>query len=209
FIKALPEYELTKPYYISGLLPQHHESARTNIQQQLLQQVPLFNLRGQEHNLSIERHGFEIVNLSDSLCSLDIVGSQTVEYMQEMTSIVTRRLEASLVVCYDCCSNPPSLANGRYDTPATTAHIDHTLDSAVRRARRHLTTAEAALYLNGNWRLRIVNVWKPSSIVYDHDLLFCDFATVQHNDLVAVDRVSSKYAGEVYMLKPSMSYDWY
>ncbi|KAF9770119.1 hypothetical protein IL306_012371 [Fusarium sp. DS 682] len=103
FIKDLPEYEQTKPYYVSGLLSEHREATRTNIQHQLLEQVPLFGLRGQEHNLSIERHGFEILNMSDDLCALDVGGTQTEEYMQAMTNIVTQRLGATLVVCYDYC----------------------------------------------------------------------------------------------------------
>ena len=53
------------------------------------------------------------------------------------------------------------------------------------------------------------SVWRPFDIVQDHDLLYCDFSTVQPDDLLAVDRVSSEYIGEVYMLKPRDHYDWY
>lgn len=43
----------------------------------------------------------------------------------------------------------------------------------------------------------------------DFDLLYCDFSSIQPDDIVAVDRVSSEYAGEVYMLRPREHYEWY
>lgn len=55
----------------------------------------------------------------------------------------------------------------------------------------------------------VSSVWRPFGVVQDHDLVFCDFSSVQTSDLLAVDRVSREHVGEVYMLKPRESYDWY
>lgn len=60
-----------------------------------------------------------------------------------------------------------------------------------------------------NTRLHCISVWRPIGMVHDYDLLCCDFSTVQPSDLVAVDRVSDEYVGEVYMLKPGRKYEWY
>lgn len=55
----------------------------------------------------------------------------------------------------------------------------------------------------------ISSVWRPFDTVEDWDLICCDFSTVQPKDLIAVDRVSSEYVGEVYMLKSKEDYHWY
>ena len=110
---------------------------------------------------------------------------------------------------------------------------DLTPGGAAKRAKRHLTAEEAKRYMNESWRMRVIkyanispsvapspparltamrptsSVWKPFSTVEDWDLVCCDYSTVQSQDLAAVDRVSSEYVGEVYMLKPRTHYRWY
>ncbi len=101
FLKDLPEYETSRPYYVSGSLPEEHESSRTNIQYQTLHQVPLFNLRGQEHKLSVEKHGFQIINVPDEVLCLDVKGTQRQVYIEKMAEVVKCHLDASFVLCYD------------------------------------------------------------------------------------------------------------
>lgn len=101
FLRDLPEYEETKPYYISGSLSDGQEDFRTNIQYHSLKKVPLFNLRGQEHRLSIEKHGFEIIKVPQAISCLDVKCTQREEYMEEVAKIVKRRLDATFVLCYD------------------------------------------------------------------------------------------------------------
>ena len=45
--------------------------------------------------------------------------------------------------------------------------------------------------------------------MHDFDLICGDYSTIASNDLVAVDRVSTEFIGEVYMLKPREYYNWY
>ncbi|KAG7287563.1 hypothetical protein NEMBOFW57_007075 [Staphylotrichum longicolle] len=157
FLEDLPEYDETKPYYFSGPLPEEQEELRTNIRYQTLNRIPLLNLRGQEHKLDVEKHGFEIIKVPESILRLDVRGAGRGEYMEKMAGAVKRRLNATFVVCY-------------------------------------------------NYK---VSVWRPLGVVHECDLLYGDFTTVAPTDLHAVDRASSEYVGEVYMLKPRSHYDWY
>ncbi|RWA10870.1 hypothetical protein EKO27_g4235 [Xylaria grammica] len=221
FLRDLDEYESQKPYYISGPLPNDLADYRSNIQYDLVNGVFISNLRGHEKKLSLEKHGFQIIEVSEAIGSLDVQGQERNEYIEKMADLLKERLHADLVLCYNykfrsSDANPQDTrksssvgTEGSPDAPAEVAHIDHTPAGAQRRGRRHLTAAEGEKYLNDHWRMRIVNIWKPLETVNDYDLLYCDLSTVQSNDLVAVDRVSSEYVGEVYMLKPNDNYDWY
>ena len=60
-----------------------------------LEQVPLFNLRGYEHILSVEKHGFEILKVPEDLSALNMRSTHLEEYMQKMSHIVERRLDAT------------------------------------------------------------------------------------------------------------------
>ncbi|KAK4460364.1 hypothetical protein QBC42DRAFT_272422 [Cladorrhinum samala] len=223
FLKDLPEYEKEKPYHISGPLHERYRGFRTNIHYESVPQVPIFNLRGHQHKLSIERHGFEMFQVPKDIAALDVKGNEAERdrYAEAMVTAVKQRLKATFALCYNFKFRSSVLgpetphhdvsvgSSERPDAPAEAAHIDHTPESAMRRARRHLTAEEANIYLSGAWRVQIVNVWKPLGPVHNHDLLYCDFSTVRPSDLVAVDRASSEYVGEVYLLKPGRHYGWY
>ncbi|KUJ21854.1 uncharacterized protein LY89DRAFT_681235 [Mollisia scopiformis] len=101
FLRDLSEYDEVKPYHISGIISADHESCRTNMQFEKRGQVPFYNLRGQEHELSIDKHGFEMITVPKDISHLDVKGSQKQEYISHMTEIVKRRLSATLVLCYD------------------------------------------------------------------------------------------------------------
>jgi len=102
FLRDLSEYDEVKPYHISGIIPADHESSRTNMQFEKRNQIPFYNLRGQEHKLSIEKHGFEIITVPKDISHLDFKDLQKQEYINRMTEMVKRRLGATLVLCYDC-----------------------------------------------------------------------------------------------------------
>lgn len=102
FLKDSPDYEASKPYYVSGPLPQHLETSRTNIQYEILGHNRLHNLRGYEDRLSLDRHGFKIINVPPDTVSLDIRGSQKQQYIETMTEYARNVLGASYALCYDC-----------------------------------------------------------------------------------------------------------
>ena len=102
FLEDLSEYKHTKPYYISGILPKEPESSRTNIVYRKIQDIPLFDLRGEEHKLTIAKHGFQIIDVPEDIMSLDVRGSQKQEYIHRMVEYVKQLLNASFILCYDC-----------------------------------------------------------------------------------------------------------
>jgi hypothetical protein len=54
------------------------------------------------------------------------------------------------------------------------------------------------------------SVWRPiHHPVEDAPLAFCDYRTISDDDLVASDRVSVQYNGEVYYLTYSDQQKWY
>lgn len=106
YLKDLDIYNETKPYYISGVLSEDQEKFRTNLEYELLPGVPVYNLRGEEDKLSLEKHGFQILGIPDSIANLDIRGSSKEVYIREMSERVKVLLNASFVLCYDCRVSP-------------------------------------------------------------------------------------------------------
>ena len=96
------------------------------------------------------------------------------------------------------------------DKPVLTPHTDQTSENGLRRVRRHLSDSEAEKYLNGNYRIRIVNCWRPLNHATDErPLAMCDFCTVERTDLCSADRASREYVGEIYYLHYNPGQKWY
>ncbi|KAK2605851.1 hypothetical protein QQS21_003691 [Conoideocrella luteorostrata] len=98
------------------------------------------------------------------------------------------------------------------DLPSYRAHVDVSRDCGPQRVRRYLSEKEAHKYLDGgiNWRIRIVNVWRAlCPQVADTPLAFCAPSTVKTTDLIAVDRPSELFNGEMYLLMDQPDHQWY
>lgn len=54
------------------------------------------------------------------------------------------------------------------------------------------------------------SAWRPlKHVVQNAPLAFCDFASVDAADLIATDRPSREYIGEVYYMKYNCDQKWY
>lgn len=96
------------------------------------------------------------------------------------------------------------------DKPVTVPHTDQTREGGLRRVRRHLTEEEAAKYLDGNRRIRIVNCWRPINNTADErPLAMCDYCSVDERDLRSADRASREYVGEIYYVHHNPKQSWY
>jgi hypothetical protein len=102
FLADRPEYQVSKPYYISGPLPNDLEIPRTNIEYETLQRLRLTNLRGKEDRLSLSEHGFQILHVSTSVTDLDVRGVHRADYISAMVDLVKSTLRATFALCYDC-----------------------------------------------------------------------------------------------------------
>ena len=55
-----------------------------------------------------------------------------------------------------------------------------------------------------------ISAWRPlKHVVQNAPLAFCDFASVDAADLIATDRPSREYVGEVYYMKYNCDQKWY
>jgi len=73
-----------------------------------------------------------------------------------------------------------------------------------------MSDEEAEKYLDGNYRIRILNCWRPLyNLADERPLAFCDFYTVADSDLRAADRASREYVGEIYYMQYNENQKWY
>ncbi|THZ59804.1 hypothetical protein D6C85_09953 [Aureobasidium pullulans] len=209
YIADCPEWAESKPYYISGPLDAAHEFT---------------DLRGREDKLRMEKDGFELVNYPTPVpVSLDYsVQDLTSDYLVATSKWLQERFNAEKVLCYAYRYRKTG-SEGEWegtahdigtrvkpDSSTASPHVDQTLDGGLRRAQRHMTDEEVSKYLNGDWRIRIVNIWRPlDHPVEDSPLAFCDYKSIDSSDLIAADRVSEQYAGEVYYLRYNQGQQWH
>ena len=98
----------------------------------------------------------------------------------------------------------------RTSVPLSNATTDQRVEGGPQRARNHLSDEEANKYLDGSWRVRIINCWKLLSHPADgRPMAMCNYTTIDHNDLIAADRVSREYTGEIFYLQHNPAQQWY
>ena len=107
FLSDLPLYDLEKPYELCGF-PEVPQSNRTNFQFTNHNNTKLEDVRGQEKQYSIDRHGFAFVSHASSLdLKSQYFEHQTRneavvnKYLQECIELVKREMRANRVVCID------------------------------------------------------------------------------------------------------------
>ncbi|KAK5653502.1 hypothetical protein OQA88_8761 [Cercophora sp. LCS_1] len=88
--------------------------------------------------------------------------------------------------------------------------VNITID-AVPDLLQHLRSEnEQRLYMNQQYRVRLINSWRPLLPEYeDCPLALCDYASVDADDLVAADSVYPKRTQEVYYLKHNPRRRWF
>ncbi|KAI9700144.1 MAG: hypothetical protein M1820_006926 [Bogoriella megaspora] len=226
YFKENEQTLVEKPYYFTGPLSPEQESLRTNFGFEKHRHVPAHDLRDVLPSISLETHGLELDTRPSSL--LQNLGDKNVrdQYLLEVADYFKEKFLAENVICYDIRFRKVSATDVSDsadtvpeksivgtaedpDAPAWAAHVDHTKDGGLRRTRRILTDSESR-YLSPDYRLRIVNLWRPlHGTVTDVPLAFCDPDSVEEADLIATDRPSAKRVGEVYNLKFNANQRWY
>ncbi|KAL8962615.1 MAG: hypothetical protein Q9183_005129, partial [Haloplaca sp. 2 TL-2023] len=188
-------YDTEKPYYFSGPLDSKQEQYRSNLTYTNVDDIALRDIRGLEGHLSLDVHGFQLIKHTPR-SSLDDPDEEQIKRQ----AIQTEKRDTSESV--------GTFKN--QDRPVLTPHTDQTIEGGPRRARHHLTEEEAKKYLDGNWRVRIMNCWRPLFNPADErPMAMCDYSSVDHADLVAADRVSREYTGEIFYLRHNKDQQWY
>ncbi|KAH8768682.1 hypothetical protein F5882DRAFT_188302 [Hyaloscypha sp. PMI_1271] len=224
YISDNPRYDKEKPYFYAGKLEASQEHLRTNLEYSQHDGIKFHNIRGFEEKLDLSKHGFQIFKHSSSQ-DLERLSEDTIleNYLLETSDLVKEYMNATHVLCYDYrfrkdvpqpepeydLDGPQLGTFSRPEEPANTPHVDQTKAGGFRRVQRHLTKEETEIYLTGQYRLRIINSWRPLKPVEDSPLAFCDYHSIVDSALVAADRVSPEYCGEVYYLKFEAEQQWY
>jgi len=233
FIKGLDKYRHEKPYRWDGEMDPSKEQLRTNIELETHSDIVLKDIRGliDSGNLSLLRNGFEILRRADGgeLDGRLREPDTLTRYLGDLAKDLKKRFSAEMVAFFNFafrqCSQdqlahpentffrttePGSAAQPNF--PAFPAHADFSQKHGIVIVKEFLTAAEADKYLNGEYRIMIVNVWKPLyRPVENGPLAFCDPITVSQSDVLEVDvvRPKSKEARETRYVKYNPGQDWY
>ncbi len=103
FMKNHERYEEEKAYYVDCPLDPEVEDRRTNLDSQDYE-VELTDLRGFNERLSLENHGFKVIN-DPTLASYDWVSQPSPEqessYLRKILQLLQMEFETEHVICYE------------------------------------------------------------------------------------------------------------
>jgi hypothetical protein len=172
-----------------------------------VENVTIDDLRGQEHNFSLDANAFAtIANVPSDEYAFNDDAKIKRTYYPEVEKLLLEHLPgANRVLLFDHTirrSNPDATR-----APVVRVHIDQTPSSAEARVRHHLPD-EADTLLQG--RYRIVNVWRPlNGPVMAHPLAVADSAHVRDEDLVPVEHRYPDRNGETAAVRHHPAQKWY
>ncbi|OTB13861.1 hypothetical protein K445DRAFT_24358 [Daldinia sp. EC12] len=178
----------------------------------------LEDIRGREGEFSLHENSFcymQHISQVPVLEEKDMIHP----YAAEVNGLLKEIFNTPHTICYDVrrrmnrtYSQEESMSSSRTvpSPPVTLVHTDHTPEGGWSRIKRHLSGEEFDRFSSGEWRARIVNVWRPiTSPIIDNPLGLCDFRTVDDDDLLASDHVSVFSTVEVFQLKYNEKHHWY
>jgi hypothetical protein len=173
--------------------------------------VPIRNARPIASELTLDQHGFELVEHRSAV--RDFYDDEEVKrvYYPEAERLLKNATGASRVFFFDHTTRRrvPGSADRRdgIRQPVSRVHVDHTAKSGPQRVR-DLLTGDARHLLQG--RVQIINVWRPiRGPLLDAPLAVCDAHSVDPEDLVPSDLVYPHRVGETYSVTYRPSHRWY
>jgi len=222
YLKRSGLYAKEKPFYFSGTLEIEQEDRRSNLEYEVHDGIKVRDLREHQQALSLKSHGFELLRHTPTVDLLAPSEDIIYSYLEELVETVKEHLGAEAVFAYNyrfrreqivddsIDVNEPMGSFTNQDKPVLVPHTDQSREGGLRRVRRHLSEEEAMKYLNGDWRVRILNSWRPLGCSADErPLAMCDFTSIDEDDLRAADRASREYVGEIYYVHHNPDQRWY
>ncbi|KAK0710740.1 hypothetical protein B0H67DRAFT_264119 [Lasiosphaeris hirsuta] len=217
FLADSPLYETQKPYQLYRSAQDGSDVSNLIFHEQ--RNVPIRNTRGHENQFKLSTHGFRWLKMPSRVQAAPGTDLYIQEYLAESLELVAKLMNPDKIIGYDCRTRknvPQSEIRGdrkSRTTPvpaAPEAHVDQTAAGAWRRIMRHLRKEEADTMDSREWRVQIVNLWRPLyRPVVDSALALCDYRSLPPGDLVAADHVNPDYHGKIYYLKYNPKQEWY
>jgi hypothetical protein len=174
--------------------------------------VPIYDLRGIEANLSLDREGFELLGQVSAVRDFYDDDEVRSVYYPEAERFIAEATGAARVFIFDHTvrrrvTGADDRAPGTPRQPATRVHVDHTGRSGPQRVR-DLLGDDAEDLLKG--RVQIINLWRPiRGPLRDAPLAVCDAQSVAPGDLVPSDLVYRDRTGETYGVTYNPEHRWF
>jgi hypothetical protein len=184
---------------------------RSNISNEA-HQVPIYNARPIEHDVSLDRQGFDVLHYQSAVRDFWDEDEIRSVYYPEVERVIAEATGASKVFVFDHTlrrrvhGSPDRVANMPRQ-PVPRVHVDHTARSGPQRVRDFFGD-EAEELLRG--RVQVINLWRPiRGPLRDAPLAFCDARSVGSGDLVPSDLVYPNRVGETYAVTYSPEHRWF
>ncbi|KAK4176445.1 hydroxylase/desaturase CTB9 [Triangularia setosa] len=213
-LRFLIDLELFKkevPFEIFGY-PYPTSERITNCEYEIINEIEIQDVRVSPAECSLDTTGFTYIH-HKSACELrkehfEKVGSSlednptVVAYLNESMRLVKDRLGAEKVICFDWrfrrTGAPPGAVLPVDDTheirlqalaPGYDMHCDFSHRGGWQRLEKHLIPEEREAVASGRLTARIINTWRPLSVVKTAPLVIMDRRTVLQDDLIEVEKV--------------------
>ncbi|KAF2759931.1 hypothetical protein EJ05DRAFT_509607 [Pseudovirgaria hyperparasitica] len=219
FIADLPLYKNEKPYQVLVSAAEYDSSVTTNnLKFEKRDSVLIRDVREQKEPFDLNEVGFTILNHQTSVSEIK-TNEEVAEYRSETQTYLKKLLDVECVYTFDVKLRDNGADLGRVinlrddtvpDRPAKGAHVDVSRAAGPRIIGHHLPRELMAKYAKRGYRFRIMNTWRSLlPILEDMPLAYCDYRTVDKNDLIACDRVIPTRVGENYYLRYNPAQQWY
>ncbi|KAF5228607.1 hypothetical protein FAUST_10975 [Fusarium austroamericanum] len=223
FIKDLQLYKREKPYLLFVGKPASAEHEKhTNVELETVSNVPVHDVRGRQHEYTIDEHGFQFVTHQQMFSDFDNENLISQHYLREVEKVISKNIPyANRVLVFDwrlrkqmtTAEANETISPSQLDdrllllAPSQTVHSDTTEFSLLKRVKHELPE-EADDLLKG--RVQLINFWRPLyHEVQNWPLFVCDGQTTPLENLVPVDQVTRSFVGDINYATYSDCYRWY
>ncbi|KAF2116370.1 hypothetical protein BDV96DRAFT_686742 [Lophiotrema nucula] len=221
FVADLPLYREEKLYFLNLPAAETAGADFDSIQTTNIQwnrpSVKIQSMR--DKNLTLDRNGFcYLQHGSEHIQDVRLGAEWIPKYRKETEDLLRDVLKPDFVLCYNhkIRKNAPIKFDSFDPTDptlveetATGAH-DISVDTVPRKVSQILSEDQRQLYLQPDYRIRLVNTWRPLlPVCEDRPLALCDYTSMDPTDLLATDRVYPTWVQEIYYLKHNPKQRWF
>jgi len=221
-VKELDLYKTVKPYRLD-FDPEDDDFPRTNIERERVPDIPIRDIRDFQQTLKFDKCGFTILQVPQSVCSLDYDNKELVRkdyypYIESEVQAFNEPLRpGARVLALDhkvrkrYQTFPVSSGQNYPDPqPVLVAHIDWTPESIASKLK-NCVGEEIAREVTSS-KYQFCHAWRPLfGPLKDYPLAVADYSTVDaETDFEECDDVTEKYGvDENYILYRRPGHHWY